>query len=113
MITDWVRNYDATHRGAIVATLPHDLRKAANGTDPEVPADWIQLPDGAGSSVTFVNGAGESVTLTASSTVNTWAARATQITACSGNVICGTGQPPAHIVGYLFTDTGAGWIVTQ
>jgi len=107
MISDWVRHYDATHVGAVASALPHNLLLAADGVSPEAPADWIQLPDGSGSTVTITNGAGEPVTLTASSTIQTWACKALAITACSGNVVAGTGQPPLLSVASVTGATGA------
>lgn len=107
-MADWIKYWV----GPIVA--PVNLLLGPTGA-PHPGPTWIQLPGAAGTSVTIVNGEGETVVLTSTSKLNTWpAGGARQITSSTSSVNAGTGPiPPIQITGAdgdanLFTPTTAG-----
>ncbi len=64
------------------------------------PGNWIQLPGNVGTAVTFVDGDGNSVTLTSTSKVNTWPCTVDSVTSSTAAVTVGYGTcPPMAILG--------------
>jgi hypothetical protein len=61
---------------------------------PAAPAEWIQLPEGEGSSVTITDLTGVDTTLIAGTGVSSWNVKIKAITAASGAFVFGTGPGP-------------------
>lgn len=88
---NWLHMY-----GGPIAS-PVNVRLGAGGEAvPE--ATWIQLPGVAGDTVTFVDGNGDTQTITSTATANTWGTSVRSITSSSGIVTLGSGPLPPNVV---------------